>query len=139
MISIARTTVVLGAGIALAGPYGVTGMAAAMLAASVLDAGWKTLAIRRHIATPLTELAPIHTLLALACAYGTGFVTARFGDTVIDGAAGLLAGLAGGSAVFVATLIGVQGLTERDRERLSEVISRWRTPRYVPTERSAES
>jgi O-antigen/teichoic acid export membrane protein len=126
MISVVRTVLIIALGAVLAVAIGVTGMALAMLAGWIVDVAWKTLAVRRHIKTPLASLLPPRVAAAPVLAYGAGLGVSRLADSAVGGVPGLLLALTAGGAAFVGTFLLVGGVVERDRERLGALGRRLR-------------
>ena len=75
-------------------------------------------------------------MLALAVAFVAGFVVARLIDSSLGGIAGVVPALLGGASVYVGLFVLAGGVNERDRERLSALLSalrkRWGRQRTAP-------
>jgi O-antigen/teichoic acid export membrane protein len=124
------------AGIVLATLYGITGMAVAMAAGSLVCfvAYHVILHVRLRTATP--TLFKRRQLGGFAAAYAGGFVVAHVIEAAVGGDLGLLAALGAGSAAYVAVAVAVGGTTVRDRARIRSVAGRLMKARIARAEMS---
>jgi hypothetical protein len=103
---------------------GVTGTAAAVVLGYLVQLAVQFRYVISHFESSLTRYWPHRQLLAVPLAYLSGFAVSRLLDSVVVQPAGLLLGLAGGSAVYMACLLLVGGLLARDRELAGSVLRR---------------
>jgi hypothetical protein len=81
---------------------------------------------RRHLSCRLRELWPARQLLALALAFGAGFLSARAIDAAIDSLAGLPLALVVGTGAYLGVFVAAGGLARRDRRRAADLLGRLR-------------
>ena len=108
----------VGATIALTLEFGLVGTASGALIGYSTDLLILSVAVRRHLSTPVTRLWPVRQFAALAAAYAAGFAAARLVDDALDGAVGLLCALPAGAIAYLAVFVALGGVGPRDRVRL---------------------
>ncbi|HKP17780.1 MAG TPA: hypothetical protein VJT84_04820 [Gaiellaceae bacterium] len=140
VLQVARLVTTLGAGVALTVWIGITGMAVAMVAGCVLQAGLQARVLGGDLVVPIRRLWTPRSVFALVAAYAAAFACARLLDAILPGVAGVLAAGGGGTLCFVAVLVSAGGLLPRDRERLADLrLRRVRTAsRYAEERRLLE-
>jgi O-antigen/teichoic acid export membrane protein len=135
IIALCRMALTVALTVLLTPSVGLTGPAIALLAGFVLDIGWRALALRRHLMSPLPLTWSRREQLALVIAYGGGFGAARQAFDALPSTGGLLLGLAAGTAAYGVLLVLVGGINQRDRQRLVELRDQarsWRARRHAP-------
>jgi O-antigen/teichoic acid export membrane protein len=125
-----RMLVTVAAGTALASAFQATGMGAAVALGCALEAMAIMPLIQRHLSTPLRTLWPPRAVLALLLAYIGGFAAAhylagRFSSAFL----GAPVAVVGGATVYVAILVGLGGVSDRDRGRIRTIRSAVRARR----------
>ena len=98
---------------------GLTGAAAGFAAGTLLQFLIQSADVARHLHGPARRWLPPRQLIGIVVAYAAGFAAARVADQALAEPFGLVAGLAAGSAVFLAAHLWVGGLLERDRRRIA--------------------
>jgi O-antigen/teichoic acid export membrane protein len=131
IITTSRAVVTVGLTILLALSDGVTGAAVAMVVAYLLDVVWSFAVMRQSWSTPLRELWPFRGMVAVGLAYAVSFAAARGIDAELTGVSGTFAALVAGTLAYVAVAVGVGGVIERDRERLTQLRARRLRPSGV--------
>ena len=117
---VVRLVVTLGAGIALTLAYGITGMAIAMVAGSLVCFGIYSTILQFRMGTSVPSLPPLRQLAGLGAAYGSAFAISHFLEQYVHGGLGLIATLLAGLVAYVGVGVGVSGTTHRDRARLQD-------------------
>lgn len=120
-VALARLSVTIATGVGLSLWLGISGMAIAMVLGGLVQLILQSLATRPHIHTPLLSLWPARQIVGLAVAYVLGFAVSHGLDGLTPEPAGLILGLAGGSAAYALALLLVGGLLPRDRQRAGKV------------------
>ena len=102
---------------------GATGAALGLVlgAALVLPVTIRT--ARRHVSAPISRWCGPRDLLAVASAYGGGFLAARAVDGALAGIPATAVALLAGSAGYALAFVLAGGVRPRDRERLRDVIA----------------
>jgi O-antigen/teichoic acid export membrane protein len=116
-VSLTRMAVTLALTVPLTLWLGATGAALAFVLGYVLSVGWLQVLTRRSLSRPFRELWTGRQLVGLPVAYAGGFAAAWAVDHALPRPAGLPVSLACGSAAFAVVLVGVGGLSDRDRDR----------------------
>ncbi|MGD9697165.1 MAG: oligosaccharide flippase family protein [Thermoleophilia bacterium] len=125
-LAAARLAVIVPMVFVLAPSFGPGGAAAAVLAGQIVAAVAAQVWLVRHLPSKVSRLWTVREMVALAAATVAGFVASRFADTELGGLAGLVAGLAFGTAAYFVALVVTGGVNERDRSRLASVTRRIR-------------
>lgn len=126
VIAFARMAVTVSLGIWFGIWFGVTGTAVATFVGFCV-----TFVLYLPLMRPLMSASfffywPVRHIAVLVLAYATGFVAARLVDDSLSGPLALVAALAAGSVVFLATLVLLRGYTDRDRDRVRSAVGRLR-------------
>jgi O-antigen/teichoic acid export membrane protein len=103
---------------------GLTGAAVGFALGTALQFALQTAEVGRHLHGPVRRWLPVRQVVGIVVAYGAGFVAARALDQALVQPFGLVAGLAAGSAVFLAAHVVAGGVLERDRERIARARAR---------------
>ena len=119
-----RMLVTIAATIPLTLALGLTGTALGAVIGCVVLLAAQFGALRPHLEGPVRRFYPYRNMAVLVLAYGAGFGAARVLDTTLDGAIGLLAGLAAGTLAYVLCVILGGGVLQRDLVRFSGVLGR---------------
>ena len=127
LTTIVRTAVVLGLTIGLTVWLGLIGAAAAIVAGYLVELILLVWVTRGHLGRPLYRLWGARQLFATVVAYTVGFGVARVTDVQLDGIAGLLVALGGGSVAYVAAFLTAGGMKARDWERAAPIVARVRS------------
>jgi O-antigen/teichoic acid export membrane protein len=122
-IALMRMAITIATTVALTSWLGITGTALGLVAGAVADVVWLTAAMRRHLASRLTDLWPARQMGALVIAYGAGFAAARGVEAAVPGLAGLIPALVAGCAASAAVFAAAGGVTSGDRRRLGRVVA----------------
>jgi O-antigen/teichoic acid export membrane protein len=128
-VSVVRMLVTLGLSVVLIAAIGITGAAAAICAGAVLDIAIKFVLLKRHMHTGLLDLWKPRQQVAVALAYGAGYLVAKVVDDRVPGVLGLVAAVPAGSLAYGAVFVGFGGLGRRDHARLGSVLRRMRGAR----------
>jgi O-antigen/teichoic acid export membrane protein len=123
VIALVRMAITIAATVALTSWLGITGTALGLLAGALADLAWMVVAVRGHLASPLTTSWPARQMAAVLTAYGAGFVAARAAETALPGLAGLGPALVAGCTAYAAVFVAAGGVTRRDRRRLARAIA----------------
>jgi O-antigen/teichoic acid export membrane protein len=123
IIALLRMAITIAATVALTSWLGITGTALGLLAGALVDVAWMALAVRGHLASPLTTWWPARQMAAVLAAYGAGFAAARAVETALPGLAGLVPALVVGCAAYAAVFAAAGGVTSRDRRRLGRAVA----------------
>ena len=99
---------------------GLTGAAVGFAAGTLLQFGLQSIDVARHLHGPARRWLPLRQVAGILLAYAAGFGAAFAADRALAEPFGLLAGLAGGSAVFVVAYALVAGVLPRDRRRIEQ-------------------
>lgn len=126
--SVTALAVTLGLAIPLSQRLGVTGMAIAIVAGQLVDATVPMATARRQLRLGLRHFWPARQMAALGLAYGAGFAVAHWVDASTPALAVVPVALAAGMATFVAVVLGLRGINDRDRGRLALIATRLRPP-----------
>ena len=112
---IVRLGVTLIGGIILARAYGITGMAVAMAAGSLVCFGVYTVVLQFRMRSSMPVPLRSRQLAGLGAAYLSGFATSHVVQQQMPGGLGLIVALCVGSAAYLVVGICVSGTTSRDR------------------------
>ena len=129
LVALARMVVTVVGLVVLTPSLNYVGPALALLAGMLVAALAFGFALRPHLTRPLAATWPRRQRLALAVAYGGGFAAARLVETAAPSPAALPLCLAAGGVAYLALLVGLGGVNERDRERLRHLLARVRARR----------
>jgi O-antigen/teichoic acid export membrane protein len=121
-ISVARAVITLVLTIPLTNWLGATGTALGLVAAAVLVLPVTIRTARRHVAVSISRWCGPRDLIAVASAYGGGFLAARAVDGALAGIPATGVALIAGSAGYALAFVLAGGVRPRDRVRLREVI-----------------
>jgi O-antigen/teichoic acid export membrane protein len=127
-----RLVVTLVGGIGLTLAYGITGMAIAIAAGSVVCFGVYGVILRFRMAGSMPRPLQLRQLAGLGAAYGSGFAVSHVVERQVHGGFGLIMALVAGSLAYIAVGIGVSGTTNRDRARLQLTLERITRRRVSP-------
>ena len=133
---IVRLAVTVIGGIILARAYGITGMAVAMAAGSLVCFGVYTVVLQFRMGASMPVPLRSRQLVGLGAAYLSGFATSHVLQQQIPGALGLIVALCVGSASYLAVGICLSGTTSRDRARLKIARDRITKRGVAPVEMS---
>jgi O-antigen/teichoic acid export membrane protein len=122
-VGVGRMLITVGATMLLVAAMGITGAALGLVAGGVAGLVWTTWLTRDQLSSGWSRLWPAREMLALALAFGAGFLVARLIDSFLGGLAGVVPALLGGMGVYVGLFVLAGGVNERDRERLSALLS----------------
>nr|MDQ3936751.1 lipopolysaccharide biosynthesis protein [Actinomycetota bacterium] len=130
-ITSTRAVLTLGLLIVFASEWGITGAAAAMVVAYLVDVIWSFAAMRRSWSGPVRRLWPYRGMAAVAVAYAAGFGAARGVDVALGQEVGTAAALLAGTMAYVFAVFVCGGLVQRDRDRLALAARRFRERRAL--------
>jgi O-antigen/teichoic acid export membrane protein len=119
-----RMLITVGLGTALALPWEAAGMGAGAAIACATESIAVLLLIRRHLSTPLQKLWPPRAMTALLLAYAGGFLAAHYVEGAFSST--LLSApiaVAAGAAAYLAILVALRAVSDRDRERARSLLS----------------
>lgn len=129
LLTTVASTVGMVVGLAVAIPMsiveGVTGPALGLVLGIFASTCVMHGAVRRMLSSPLSQLWPGRQMIAIAVAYGAGFMSAYAVDHSLDGHLGTLVALAAGTVVYVGGFLLSGGLGERDRDRIRGIRARF--------------
>jgi PST family polysaccharide transporter len=136
--ALARLAVTVVLTVLLTPRIGIAGPAIGLLAGFLLDMIWKTIVLRPFLSRALHMTWPLRQRLALISAYVCGFGVARVLERSLPSIGGLLVSLFAGTLAYAGALALSGGFSQRDRERLSEILivarsRRRRTQGSAPT------
>ncbi len=114
----------VGAVIVLTETNGLTGAAIGFAAGTLLQSALQGIDVARHLHGPARRWLPLRQVAGIVVAYAAGFGAALAADRSLAEPFGLIAGLAAGSAVFIAAYALVAGVLPRDRARIEQARGR---------------
>jgi len=121
-----RLVVTVGLCVPLSLLVGTTGTAAAVVLGFAADSAYMFRVTRGHLATPLLQLWPLRSILAIAGAYAAGFAAARVVYDMLETVPGLIVALAAGSVAYAGVFAMLGGVHKRDVERFASLWERAR-------------
>jgi O-antigen/teichoic acid export membrane protein len=116
-----RFVTTVGIGLLLIWMLGATGAAIALVLGLLVDLGFVSRIVVRHLESPFRALWAPRQLLGVLGAYAVGFSAARVVYEALPYPVGLVAGGAAGAAAYVAVLVRSGAVNDRDRERFQDV------------------
>lgn len=121
---ILRLGVTVGAGIVLAMLDGITGIATAMAAGSLVCFCIYHVILHVRLKAAMPPMLAPRQLGGLLTAYAGGFVAAHIVEASLHGVLGLLLALIAGSITYILVGVAVGGTTDRDRMRVRNAVRR---------------
>jgi O-antigen/teichoic acid export membrane protein len=131
LLQIGETSIYLAAAVALTSTLGITGTAIAAVGAHAARFVMTTAIMRRYLSVPVTQLWPLREILGLAAGSAVTFAAARLTAGTVAGVWGLMASLASGTAVYGGMLLILVRGNERDRGRLTALVTQARRARRL--------
>ena len=129
VVAIARMAVTIVGLVVLTPTMHYVGPPVALLSGMALAAVLFGFALRNHLTRPLRATWPRRERFALVPAYGAGFAAAHLVERAAGSIVALPLCLAAGSLAYAAALMLCGGVNHRDRERLDDLLGRWRSRR----------
>lgn len=119
-LELGRLCITVGAGIVLTIRFGSTGMGAAVLCGSLVEAVVMLRLVSRAMSDSISILWPWRAVFAAVGALIAGFVVAHVTSHAVPGAVGTLLGVGAGGVTYIVSLLAFGGMLPRDRERLRD-------------------
>lgn len=124
LAQIVRLVVTLAAGVLLTLADGITGMAIATTAGTLVCFGVYVAILEFRVGRSMMALLRPRQLIGFMAAYGTGFALSHVLEHRLHGIVGLVVALLAGTAAYVVVGVGVSGTMPQDRARLRKAVRR---------------
>jgi O-antigen/teichoic acid export membrane protein len=115
-----RFATTAGIGVLLIWRLGGTGAGLALVLGLLVDLGFATRIVVRHLDSPFRALWAPPQLVGVLVAYAVGFMSSRVVYEAVAYPLGVVAGAAAGAAAYVAALLLSGAVNDRDRERFQD-------------------